>query len=277
MSARGGLEYSIAAEHADDGYRMNLLKAFRALTGRIPVFARHRCNLCGHRVARFIPYRIGSAALPGLMRAVDFTGSDLDNFECPWCGATDRERHLVMYMESAGLMDGLGGKEILHFAPEARLSRLIAAKEPVRYVKADLYPTGPDVQAVDMHDIPFDDGAFDLVIANHVLEHVADDRQALRELRRVLRPGGHAVLQTPFSRKLQSTWSDDGFDDEESRLQAYGQEDHVRLFGRDIVSRFSESGMISRVQEHREAVPGIDARVYGVNVHEPFFLFERPG
>ncbi len=211
------------------------------------------------------------------MRAIDFTGSDLDNFECPWCGATDRERHLLMYMQASGLVDSLADKEILHFAPEKRIARLVADSSPVRYIKADLYPTTPDIERVDMLAIPYPDESFDLVIANHVLEHVSDDLQSLQELRRVLKVGGKAILQTPFSTRLHATWSDEGIDDDESRLQAYGQEDHVRLFGRNIVDRFAESGLTPRVQQHDQLLPDIRAESFGVNRAEPFFLFERSG
>ena len=237
--------------------------------------AKHRCNVCGHRVWRFVPYEGGRKSAPPLMSAIDVTGSDLDNFECPWCGATDRERHLSMYMEASGLLDTLAGKDILHFAPEPRIERLVAARHPGRHVLADLYPSRPDVERIDMMKIPFPDGSFDLVIANHVLEHVEDYMASLGEVRRVLRTGGLAILQTPYSAKIHRTWSDEGIDDGLSRLHAYGQADHVRLFGKDIFTRIAESGLTSRVKSHDDLLPHVDAREFGVNHAEPFFLYER--
>lgn len=209
------------------------------------------------------------------MLAIELTGSDLDNFECPWCGATDRERHLAMYMNALGLLDSLANKEILHFAPEPRIARLIADRAPARHVQADLHPTRPDIQRIDMMQIPYPDATFDIVVANHVLEHVADYQASLRELSRVLKVGGMAILQTPFSAKLDTTWSDDGIDDSLARLHAYGQEDHARLFGKDIFEQFAIAGLTSRVQGHDELLPGVDAQAFGVNRAEPFFLFER--
>jgi SAM-dependent methyltransferase len=237
--------------------------------------AKYRCNVCDNRVWKFLPFGSGSKSAPALMCAIDLTGSDLDKFECPWCGATDRERHLWMYMRAAGLVDTIAGKEILHFAPETRIARLVAVQKPARHIKADLYPGKPDIERVDMLEIPYPDESFDLVIANHVLEHVSDDFRALQELRRVLRVGGLAILQTPFSSRLCETWSDDGIDDNETRLQAYGQEDHVRLFGKDIFDRFAKSGLTSRVQGHDQLLPDVSAMTFGVNDAEPFFLFER--
>lgn len=104
-----------------------------------------------------------------MIRALDVIGSDVDNFQCPWCGSTDRERHLLMYMRAAGLFDALPGMAVLHFAPERHLSRLIVAAGPARYIKCDLFPGAPDIERVDMLAIPYPDKTFDLVIANHVL------------------------------------------------------------------------------------------------------------
>ena len=119
--------------------------------------------------------------------------------------------------------------------------------------------------------------SIDLVIANHVLEHVADDGKALSELFRILAPGGYAVLQTPYSRKLHTTWSDPGINTGQARLHAHGQEDHVRLFGRDIFQRITAAGFQSQVRRHEELLPDVDPREVGVNPAEPFFLLRKPG
>lgn len=212
-----------------------------------------------------------------LLRALNIVGSDVDNFECPWCGAHDRERHLFLYLRETGLLAELAGRDILHFAPERHLSRLIAGAAPARYVRGDLFPSSPDIERLDITAIPFSDGSFDLVLANHVMEHVADDLRALAEVRRVLRPGGRAILQTPFSTKLCHSWSDPGIDTDEARFLAYGQEDHVRLYGRDIFERFAAIGFEAAVGYHEALLPGVSGARHGVNVDEPFMLFRRPG
>lgn len=123
--------------------------------------------------------------------------------------------------------------------------------------------------------MPFAGAAFDMVIANHVLEHVGDDLKAVSEVARVLKPGGCAVLQTPYSDKLERTWSDPGIASDAARLQAYGQEDHVRLYGRDLFLRFSQSGLVPSVSTHDELLASSQPEVLGVNPREPFFLFVR--
>ncbi|MBK7727670.1 MAG: methyltransferase domain-containing protein [Gammaproteobacteria bacterium] len=254
---------------------MSLTKDIRRLVARLPVPARHRCVICGHRIGRFLPYRGGLHGSPPLMRALGIIGSDIDNFECPRCGAHDRERHLVLYLEASGLLARLPGMRILHFAPERHLAVLIAALAPVEYRKCDLYPCAEDVEQMNIEHIPFPDHSFDMVIANHVLEHVGDDRRALAEIHRVLQAGGVAVLQTPYSPVLHRTWSDPGITQEDARLQAYGQEDHVRLYGRDIFERFASCGFESGVRAHHELLAHKDAGEFGLNPEEPFFLFQR--
>lgn len=255
---------------------MNVIKLARyALAGWLPG-GRRRCLMCSHRVWRFMPYRSRSAAGSELMRALDTVGSNPEHFECPRCGAHDRERHLLMYLEKMRLLASMQDKSVLHFAPEKRLGRRIAAVAPARYIPCDLYPNTPDMQRVDMLDMPFEDSTFDLVIANHVLEHVDDDLKALAEVHRVLKPGGHAILQTPYSAKLHHTWQDPGIDTDAARLQAYGQADHVRLFGRDIFTRFQSTGLVSRVQQHDNVLSDFDPVVFGINPKEPLFLFQRP-
>lgn len=222
-----------------------------------------------------MPYGKGWAGVAPLMTALDVVGSDPEHFECPRCGAHDRERHLLMYLEATGLLAAMRGKSVLHFAPEKHLSKFISEMAPSRYVCGDLYPQQPEVVRVDMLAMEFEPDSFDFLVANHVLEHVADDTQALTEIHRVLKVGGYAILQTPYSRKLHQTWQDQGIADERSRLQAYGQADHVRLYGRDIFNRFEQQGLTSRVQSHLELLSAVDCVRFGVNAAEPFFLFQR--
>lgn len=243
----------------------------------MPVLSQRRCIACGRSVGRFLPYRGGTRTQPKLLTTLGCVGSDVDNFECPRCGAHDRERHLLMYFEAIRLFDAMPSYRILHFAPEKCLAKCIAAARPAEYLKCDLHPASAEVQRVDIGAMPFADATFDLVIANHVLEHVDDDLRAVREVRRVLRPGGRAILQTPYCASLHETWSDPGIKSDAARLQAYGQEDHLRLFGRDIFERFARSGLRPCLKTHAEVLPDLPATVYGVNAAEPLFLFERAG
>ena len=251
-----------------------LLRKSRRLMARVALGSGRECCLCGSRIGHFLPYRGGWRAAPPILRTLRVVGSDIDHFSCPVCCCHDRERHLRLYLDRLGLFDQMCGKALLHFAPEPVLTPLIARVGLSRHVRADLFPTGPGIEKVDMQAIGFPDASFDFVIANHVLEHVADDARALAELRRVLRPGGRAILQTPYSEVLERTFSDPGIRTAAERLEVYGQEDHARLYGRDIFARFAAAGFHSRVVRHDDALSGVDPVRHGVNRAEPLFLFE---
>jgi SAM-dependent methyltransferase len=231
------------------------------------------CAICERRVPAFLPWRGGWAAAPPLMRTLQMVGSDLDHFACPRCGANDRDRHVRLYFGRSGLADRIRGARILHFAPEAPLMAWIAMMQPELHVLADLYPARAEIQCINLEAIPFGDGTFDIVIANHVLEHVGDLDRATSEIARVLASGGFALLQTPWCRGLSMTLDDPGIQSPEARLQLYGQEDHVRLFGRDIYTRIGAGGLDARPMSHATVLRDIDPDLYGVNPEEDLMLF----
>ena len=261
---------------------MNALDALGSLrraswraVARIPFGARYRCNICERKVQRFLPYRNGLADVPLLIQRLGMVGSDVENFECPSCGCHDRERHLLMYLQSSGLLPLMGGARILHLAPEQHLQIFIRSTAPGEYVLGDLNPTQPGTKKIDLQAVPYPADYFDFVLANHVLEHVQEDMRALGEIFRILRPGGYAILQTPYSRVLTHIFEDLGIETDSARLQAYGQEDHCRLYGRDIAQRFETAGFRSLVKEHSKILSGVDSVRSGVNPDEPFLLFQK--
>ena len=206
-----------------------------------------------------------------------WTGSDFDNFWCPFCRSHDRERHLILFFDRLGAWERLAGAAVLHLAPEKHLAGRIAACGPARYVRGDLFPSREGVERIDVTAIPYADGAFDWVICNHVLEHVPDDARALREIMRVLRPGGTAILQTPFASGLEKTLEDPaGIDTDAKRIEFYGQEDHVRLYGRDLFDRIRAAGFRLELRRHDECLPDVDAARCGVSRDEPLFLCVKP-
>ncbi len=253
----------------------NFIKNLRRILYRYGIPKNRYCIICKHTIFDFLPYRNGSRSRPPLMSALKVIGSDIDHFECPACDCHDRERHLILYMQITGICDFIQGKHILHFAPEWHLSNIIQSLDPSCYLKCDLHPQTSDVLRIDILAIPYEAESFDLVIANHVLEHVIDDLQAVAEIRRVLKLGGYAILQTPYSSKLHHTWSDPGIDTDIAQLHAYGQEDHVRLFGRDIYDRITSVGLESCIGTHNQLLRQYNSNKYGVNENEPFFLFKR--
>lgn len=257
--------------------KIKLSRILRALLSRYTPVKNRYCVCCQKSLSFFLPYRAGEVSRAPLARAIEMVGSDVENFECPWCGCSDRERHLLLYAEARGLLENLSGGVVIHFAPEKNLSRILQSVNPSSYVACDLHPIHKNVKKIDITSMPFTSASADLIVANHILEHVDDDKAAVAEICRVLKPGGYAILQTPYSPVLHQTWSDPGISTEEMRFHAHGQEDHVRTFGADIFARFTSSGLQSRVALHDQLLPNCDTKRLGINAREPFFLYQRPG
>jgi hypothetical protein len=232
------------------------------------------CYVCKCKIPAFQPYR-GGLPVSDFVADLAMVGSDIVNFSCPYCGCHDRTRHLMMYFDKLNLWDYIRGAAILHIAAETDLAAKIQDLRPSLYVKGDLIPNGPGIEKIDITDIPHADGSFDFIICNHVLEHVPDDRKALSEFHRVLRPGAHAVLQTPFSRLLKYSFCDPAINSDNLRRRFYLQEDHVRLYGMDLFTRIEEAGFKLHTSTHRECLPEFDHRYYGVNPDEDLILVEK--
>lgn len=233
------------------------------------------CCLCERPVDRWLPHPRQSER-SRFMVLMDTVGSDLSVFWCPHCRSTDRDRHLWMYLTAGGLTDCLSGAAILHLAPERPLEVLIEARGPARYERGDLQPVQPHHQRLDVQALPFNDASFDLVIANHLLEHVTDPMQALSELYRVLRPSGVLVAQTPYAPGLARTFEMTTPVTADFAALFYGQDDHRRLFGGDITDWFHAAGFEGRPVPHESALAGMDGAEFGINPREPLFVFTRP-
>lgn len=130
---------------------------------------------------------------------------------------------------------------LLHVAPEPQLRRRLRGLPDVSYVCGDLSRGLADT-VLDIRAMPYPDETFDAIICNHVLEHVPEDRQAMGEIRRVLRPHGWAILQVPLNANRGETDEDPGIVDPAVRTARFGQADHVRVYGRDYARRLAEAG-----------------------------------
>jgi SAM-dependent methyltransferase len=233
------------------------------------------CCLCERAVSAWVPYPLAARRSP-FMIAMETVGSDVAIYGCPHCGCNDRDRHLWLYMLAAGLPAQLAGARVLHLAPERALEPRFAAAGLAEYVRGDLFPAREGIVKVDAEAMPFEDGRFDLIVANHLLEHVHHPERALAEFHRCLVPGGLLIAQTPYAPRLKHTFEVDAAPTPEFARLFYGQEDHVRLFGGDIARYFEAAGFTGGLLPHAQLLPGIERLEFGCNELEPFFAFSRP-
>lgn len=179
------------------------------------------------------------------------------NARCPKCNSLERHRLYYLYLKSVIPCDR--PIKILHFAPEKILTQLFKTYPNIDYLSADIDPAKAMVKE-DVTCISFADNSFDIIFCSHVLEHIPDDRRAMRELRRVLKPGGFAILQVPIKdtfhgRVIDKTYEDFSIDTPEGREKAFGQNDHVRVYGRDFKNRVESSGFHLRIDKFIDSLP----------------------
>jgi predicted SAM-dependent methyltransferase len=167
-------------------------------------------------------------------------------YSCPACGSSDRERLYALYLDDR-LAPASQPKPALcvDFAPSPALSKKLRGHAWLHYRTADLYRPGVDDQ-IDIMDMTcYGDESVDVFICSHVLEHVPDDRRAMRELRRVLKPGGFGIVMVPLVVGVDETHEDLSITDPGLRWKYFGQGDHLRLYGRrDFVLRLEEAGFL---------------------------------
>jgi len=152
------------------------------------------------------------------------------------------ERHRLLWLYLKNETDFFNRKlKVLHFAPEQAYYKRFRKLNNLEYTTTDLNSPLADVKA-DICDLPFADESFDFILCNHVLEHIPDDRKAMQELYRILRPGGTAILQIPQELDRAETFQDDSITDPKERAKIFGQYDHVRVYGRDYFDKLREVG-----------------------------------
>lgn len=164
------------------------------------------------------------------------------NALCPSCLSLERHRLIYLYLKEKTDFFTTK-KQVLHIAPEACFIPRFEKIHGEGYITADIESPLAKVK-MDIHEIPFAENTFDVVLCNHVLEHVRDDHKAMSEIHRVLKPGGFAILQVPFFNPVsETTFEDNSITDKRAREKIFGQDDHVRKYGLDYAKRIDQSGL----------------------------------
>ncbi len=162
---------------------------------------------------------------------------------------------------------------LLHFAPEPVITAELASQPHLVYVSTDI--AHPADVRTDMMALGFADESFDAIVCMHVLEHVPDDRVAMRELLRILRPGGWAILQVPVNKKSAVTDEDPRVTSPEERRRRFLQEDHCRLYGLDYEDRLKSAGFGVSREEPAAWLSIAEVKRFGVPDEDVYFCLKQ--
>ncbi len=175
-------------------------------------------------------------------------GNQRNNVLSPSTLSLERHRLLWLYLQnetdffsSESLTESNSPVRVLHFAPEQCFLKRFRKLKNIDYTTTDLLSPIADVKA-DICDLPFKDNSYDIILCNHVLEHIPDDTKAMQELYRVMKPGGMGVFQIPQDLERSETFEDDSITDQKERARIFGQYDHVRVYGRDYFDKLRSIG-----------------------------------
>lgn len=187
------------------------------------------CPVCGKKFRKLLPYG----------------NKGIDNRLCPNCLSLERHRLLWLFLQNE--TDFFTKKiKLLHIAPEQPFLKRFSSMANIEYTTADLESPIADVK-LDIQAMPFGEAEFDVVFANHVLEHIPDEKKALTEVYRVLKPGGWAIMQVPLDVNREETYEDDSITDRTEREKHFGQYDHLRVHGLDFAERLKTGGFTVEV------------------------------
>jgi SAM-dependent methyltransferase len=213
------------------------------------------CPVCKSKFSHFVPY--------GRLEP-------RDNALCPSCLALERHRLMYLYLQQRTnfFKDNL---KVLHVAPEYCFIDRFEKMKNLDYITADIESPLAKVK-MDLHHIPFDDNTFDVVFCNHVLEHVDDDVHCMAEMRRVLKPTGWAIMQSPQDWALATTFEDKTITDPKERERLFKQDDHFRIFGRDYNKRLEQGGWTVKEDRFVMEMPKKEANRFALPKEEIIYL-----
>lgn len=218
------------------------------------------CPVCDKSFRKFLSY--GSSV------------AHRENVLCPYDLTLERHRLLWLYLKTK--TDFFTRKEInmLHIAPEQCFHKLFKKQKNLNYVTGDLESPIADLH-FDLHHIPLEDNRFDVIFCNHVLEHVEDDAQCMRELYRVMKPGGWGIFQVPLRYSMPKTYEDPSITDPKERELHFHQKDHLRLYGLDYSDRLKAAGFEVEEYDFRKDYTTEQSNHYRIGAMEILYVCRK--
>ncbi len=229
------------------------------------------CNVCGRSYTKFKD-DFPSAENAAVINFHEVIAGYGKNIICPCCLSNARERLVIQMLKE---MD-ISGKKILHVSPEKNVYNFIRHSAAV--TTADITPgfyksIDRNILRQDATHFSFPDQSFDLVISNHILEHIPEDEKAMKEIYRVLKKKGQAVLQVPYSAKNKLTIEDKNICDPVLQSELFGQNDHVRIYALDdYISRLKNAGFEVEIVTAEELAR---FKIFAIQESESFFQIKK--
>ena len=232
---------------------------------------RLECPFCGWHFRRFRP---AGFHYPVIIEKRVIGGHWHRDNVCPRCMSNARERLAYLFLKDRTALFNQPTR-LLHVAPEPQLASVLKRAPNIKYVSADLFESGV-MSRFDIQKTPFRDQTFDVVICNHVMEHVGDDSVAMGEVHRILKPGGWALLQVPIALNLDHTIEDPTATTDQQRIDRFGQEDHVRLYSRrDYIDRLGAAGFSVTTESYPLELGSAKVDRFGLVEEEEVFLCSK--
>jgi SAM-dependent methyltransferase len=200
---------------------------------------KYYCNCCKKSFRKFLP--------KGNIKR--------KNAKCPYCFSLERVRLLDLYLTRETQIYKGKGLKILHFAPEEALYEKFITIEDIEYIDGDINSANAR-NTIDITNINFNNNYFDIIICSHILGHVPDEKKAIKEMYRVLKPNGYALVLTLLDQNAKKTFENPQITTPKEKLETYGEPDLCRLHGKDFGRRLSEAGFNVEAINYKDKLDG---------------------
>lgn len=237
----------------------DILYSYRSIITpkRNSILNKYYCPVCDENISSFLSF------------------NNREHAKCPKCSSLERHRLIWLYFKEKTniFTDNI---KMIHIAPEYSFWEILSKQKNIDYLTADINGVNKYVKVkMDIQAIEYEDNTFDVIYCSHVLEHVPNDLQAMKELRRVLKPSGWAILQVPINYSKKETLEKEEYNTPELRTKYYGQHDHVRYYGRDYKDKLVEAGFIVEEIDYLASLDSDLINKYGLVGRDDIFLCKK--